>query len=117
MATCLAYQLTPTKIGIQPTRAPAAERTHLVLCGVQDDRQHVCHQDVVAHDGGQQRQRQQHGHAVQVMRVAGHGQHLGHQVLLSPLRSKVLGNLLQRLGACFSDGRHLGIGRGGALAS
>ncbi len=33
--------------------------------------------------------------------------HLGHQVLARPLGAKLLGNLLQRLGRCLADRRHL----------
>lgn len=44
------------------------------------------------------------GHPVEVIGVVGHAQHFGHDGVLSPLGSKLLHQLHQVAGGCFTDG-------------
>lgn len=47
---------------------------------------------------------EERGHAVQVVGVVGHGQHLGDDGGMGPVLAKLLHKLLEVAGSCLSDG-------------
>ena len=73
-----------------------------------DNRQHGVADGVGADNGRQHGDRNEDGHAVQVVRAVDHAQHLRDYVVLCPVCPKLLGEALQVLGRSLPDGVDLG---------